>query len=90
MDIDGLKEHIDSKFKNHEEMDSLRHSRINELLANYSREIEHNEETIKRVHTRVDRIETKIKTVTGVGTTIATILGGVAAWIELRKVGDEI
>jgi hypothetical protein len=47
--------------------------------------VDSNEETIKRVHTRVDRIDTKIKTVQGLGTAIATALGAAAAWIGLTK-----
>ena len=82
-DITTLKEHINEKFKNHEELEALRHQRINELLDHYNKEIEGNEGTIRRVHTRVDRIETKIKTVQGIGTAIATALGAAAAWLGL-------
>ena len=32
MELQDIKDHIDEKFKNHEEVDSLRHDRINELL----------------------------------------------------------
>jgi hypothetical protein len=39
--------------------------------------------TIRRVHSRVDQIETKIKTVQGIGTAIATALGAAAAWLGL-------
>ena len=85
MDIDSLKEHIDSKFTNHEKMDALRHSRINELLSHYSKEIDGNEETIKRVHTRVDKIQTQIKTVQGVGGTIGTGVALFLAWLGLSK-----
>ena len=94
MELQDIKDHIDEKFKNHEEVDSLRHDRINELLKHYSKEIDGNEETIKRVHERVDdverrhdRLQTKIKTVQGVGTAIATALGAVGAWIGLTKGG---
>ena len=82
-DITTLKEHINEKFKNHEELEALRHQRINELLDHYNKEIEGNEGTIRRVHTRVDRIETKIKTVQGFGTAIATALGAAAAWLGM-------
>ena len=82
-EIQSLKEHITEKFKNHEEIEALRHKRINELLDHYNKEIEGNEGTIRRVHTRVDRIETKIKTVQGIGTAIATALGAAAAWLGL-------
>jgi hypothetical protein len=83
MDIDGLKEHIDEKFSNHEQMDKLRHNHFEETLKRNSSDIEKNETAVKRVHGRVDRIETQIKTVQGVGTAIATALGAAAAWIGL-------
>jgi hypothetical protein len=79
----NLKEHITDKFKAHEDMEALRHKRINELLDHYNKEIEDNEGTIRRVHSRVDRIETQIKTVRGVGTAIATALGAAAAWLGM-------
>jgi len=83
LEIQSLKEHITEKFKNHEEIEALRHKRINELLDHYNKEIEGNEGTIQRIHTRVDRIDTKIKTVQGVGTALATALGAVAAWLGM-------
>ena len=58
-----LKEFIQEKFANHEELERLRFKRIDELLAHFKLEVEANDDTIKRVHSRVDRIETKIKTV---------------------------
>ena len=61
----------------------MRFKRIDELLTHYSKEVDSNEDTIKRVHTRVDRIETRIKTVQGMGTVVATALGAVAAWFGL-------
>ena len=82
-DLINLKEHITDKFKAHEDMEALRHKRINELLDHYNKEIEDNEGTIRRVHSRVDKIETQIKTVRGVGTAIATALGAAAAWLGL-------
>ena len=82
-ELSNLKEHITEKFKSHEDMEALRHKRINELLDHYNKEIEDNEGTIRRVHSRVDRIETQIKTVRGVGTAIATALGAAAAWIGI-------
>ncbi len=84
-EISSLKEHINEKFKNHEEIEALRHQRINELLDHYNKEIEGNEGTIRRVHSRVDKIETKIKTVQGIGTAIATALGAAAAWIGVTS-----
>ena len=82
-ELSNLKEHITEKFKAHEDMEALRHKRINELLDHYNKEIEDNEGTIRRVHSRVDQIETQIKTVRGVGTAIATALGAAAAWIGI-------
>ena len=82
-EIQSLKDHITEKFKNHEEIEALRHKRINELLDHYNKEIEDNEGTIRRVHSRVDQIETKIKTVQGIGTAVATALGAAAAWLGL-------
>ena len=80
-----LREFINDKFNSHEEIEALRHKRINELLDHYNKEIEDNEGTIRRVHSRVDKIETQIKTVRGVGTAIATALGAAAAWIGLTS-----
>ena len=80
-----LKEFINEKFNNHEELEALRFKRIDELITSFGKEIDSNEETIKRVHTRVDRIETKIKTVQGIGTAVATLLGAVAAWLGINK-----
>ncbi len=80
-----LKEFINEKFNNHEELEALRFKRIDELITSFGKEIDSNEETIKRVHSRVDRIETKIKTVQGMGTAVATALGAAAAWLWLSK-----
>ena len=78
-----IKEHINEKFKAHEDLEALRHKRIDELLEHYNKEIEDNEGTIKRIHTRVDRIDTKIKTVQGIGTAIATAVAAAAAWFGM-------
>ena len=83
--VDSLKEFINEKFDNHEELAALRFKRIDELITSFGKEIDSNEETIKRVHTRVDRIETRIKTVQGMGTAVATALGAVAAWLGMSK-----
>ena len=80
-----LKEFINEKFNAHEDLEALRFKRIDELLTHFGKEVDSNEETIKRVHTRVDRIETRIKTVQGMGTAVATALGAVAAWLGLSK-----
>ena len=83
--VDSLKEFINEKFDNHEELEALRFKRIDELITSFGKEIDSNEETIKRVHTRVDRIETRIKTVQGMATAVATALGAVAAWLGMTK-----
>jgi polyhydroxyalkanoate synthesis regulator phasin len=80
-----LKEFINEKFNNHEELEALRFKRIDELISSFGKEIDSNEETIKRVHIRVDRIETRIKTVQGIGTAVATAIGAGAAWLGLSK-----
>ena len=82
---DDLKDFIHDKFQSHEELEALRFERIDELLKHFGKEVDSNEETIKRVHTRVDRIDTKIKTVQGIGTAIATALATAAAWIGLSN-----
>ena len=83
--VDSLKEFINEKFATHEELEALRFKRIDELITSFGKEIDSNEETIKRVHTRVDRIETRIKTAQGMGTAVATALGAVAAWLGMTK-----
>ena len=82
-DTHELKEFINDKFNAHEDLEALRFKRIDELLTQFGKEVDSNEDTIKRVHTRVDRIETRIKTVQGMGTVIATALGAAAAWLGL-------
>ena len=83
--LSELKNFIDEKFTAHEELEALRFKRIDELLSAYGKEVDGNEQTIKRIHTRVDRIETKIKTVQGLGTAIATALGAAAAWLGMHS-----
>ena len=84
-EIQTLKEFIHEKFESHEELEALRFKRIDELLPQYGKESEGNSETIKRVHTRVDRIEQSIKTVKGFGTAIATALTAVGAWFGMSN-----
>ena len=80
-----LREFINDKFNSHEDLEALRFKRIDELLSQFGKEVDSNEETIKRVHTRVDRIEQFIKTVKGFGTAIVTALTAVGAWLGLGK-----
>ena len=84
-EIKTLKEFIHEKFESHEELEALRFKRIDELLSQYGKESESNEQTVKRVHLRVDRLETQIKTVKSFGTGIATLLGGLGAWMGLNN-----
>ena len=79
-----LKEFINDKFNAHEDLEALRFKRIDELLTQFGKEVDSNEDTINRVHTRVDRIETRIKTVQGMCTAVATALGAAAAWLGLN------
>ena len=83
--IAELKEFIENKFKSHEDLEALRFKRIDELITSFGKEIDSNEETVKRNHTRVDRIEQSIKVVKGMGTAIATVLGASAAWLGMHK-----
>jgi adenylate cyclase class IV len=80
-----LKEFIENKFKSHEDLEALRFKRIDELITSFGKEIDSNEETVKRIHTRVDRIEQSIKVVKGMGTAVATVLGAAAAWLGMHK-----
>jgi len=84
-EIQSLKEHITEKFKNHEEIEALRHKRINELLDHYNKEIEGNEGTIRRVHSRVDKIEASIKTVKTLGVAVSGAIATFSAWIGLTS-----
>ena len=81
-----LKEFINEKFNAHEDLEALRFKRIDELLTHFGKEVESNEETIKRIHTRVDRIETRIKTVQGMGTVIATGLGTGSTQVPIETI----
>jgi hypothetical protein len=53
-------------------------------LDHYNKEIEDNEGTIRRVHSRVDQIETKIKTVQGVFAMVTTAFCALTAWLGIR------
>ena len=79
-EIKNLKEFIHEKFESHEELEALRFKRIDELLSQYGKESESNQQTIKRVHSRVDQIQTSYKTLKGVGTFIVTALTAVGVW----------
>ena len=82
-EIKNLKEFIHEKFESHEELEALRFKRIDELLSQYGKESETNQQTIKRVHSRVDQIQKSYKTLKGVGTFFVTALTAVGAWFGL-------
>ena len=82
-EITNLKEFIHEKFESHEELEALRFKRIDELLSQYGKESEGNTETIKRVHSRVDQIQTSYKTLKGVGMFIVASLTAVGGWFGL-------
>ena len=84
-ELESLKTHIDDKFAHHEEMDMLRQKGIDTMLITHADGLKENKKSVLRVHSRVDEITTQIKTVKGIGLTIA---GGVSlflAWIGLTK-----
>ena len=83
-DIHHLKDFIEDKFSAHEELEALRFQRIDELITTFSNEISSNERKIEVIHTRVNRIDTKIKTVQGVGTTLIAMFGTIAAWMGIN------
>ena len=79
----NLKDYIGERFENHEELEALRFKRIDALLSQYGKESLGNTETIKRVHQRVDQIQTSYKTLKGVGMFIMASLTAVEAWFGL-------
>ena len=79
----NLKDYIGERFENHEQLENLRHQRIDELLALHGKESESNSKTIVRVHQRVDQIQTSYKTLKSVGTFIVTAVTAVGAWFGL-------
>ena len=84
-EITNLKEFIHEKFESHEELEALRFKRIDKLLSQYGKESESNQQTIKRVHSRVDQIQTSYKTLKGVGAFVVTALTGVGAWLGISN-----
>ena len=82
-EIKNLKEFIHEKFESHEELEALRFKRIDELLSQYGKESEGNTETIKRVHSRVDQIQTSYKTLKSVGAFAVAVLTAVGTWFGL-------
>ena len=84
-EITNLKEFIHEKFESHEELESLRFKRIDELLSQYGKESEGNAKTIVRVHQRVDQIQTSYKTLKGVGMFIVASLAAVGSWFGITN-----
>ena len=84
-EIKNLKEFIHEKFESHEELESLRFKRIDELLSQYGRESESNAKTIVRVHQRVDQIQTSYKTLKAVGMFVMASLTAVGAWFGINN-----
>ena len=84
-EISNLKEFIHEKFESHEELEALRFKRIDELLSQYGKESLGNTETIKRVHQRVDQIQTSYKTLKAVGMFVMASLTAVGAWMGLSN-----
>jgi len=84
-EITNLKEFIHEKFESHEELESLRFKRIDELLSLYSKESDGNAKTIVRVHQRVDQIQTSYKTLKGVGMFIVASLAAIGSWFGITN-----
>ena len=84
-EIKNLKEFIHEKFESHEELEALRFKRIDELLSQYGRESETNQQTIKRVHSRVDQIQTSYKTLKAVGVFVMASLTALGAWFGINS-----
>ena len=84
-EIQTLKEFIHEKFESHEELEKLRFRRIDELISHFGKEIESNEGTVRRIHSRVDRIEASIKTVKSVGVAISGAIATFTAWLGISS-----
>jgi hypothetical protein len=82
-EIKNLKEFIHDKFESHEELEALRFKRIDELLTQYGKESDSNSETTKRIHSRVDAIQTSYKTLKSVGTFFVTALTAIGIWFGI-------
>ena len=84
-EITNLKEFIHEKFESHEELEALRFKRIDELLSQYGKESERNQQTVKRVHSRLDQIQTSYKTLKSVGTFLVASITAIGAWFGLNS-----
>lgn len=82
-ELKHLKEFIHDKFESHEELEALRFKRIDELITQFSKSIESNDQTIRRVHGRVDKIEAGVKTLRSVGVAISGAVATFSAWLGL-------
>ena len=83
--IKNLKEYIGERFENHEELEALRFKRIDELITQFSKSIESNDQTIRRVHGRVDKIEASIKTLKSVGAVLGGAIATVGGWLGISS-----
>ena len=84
-EIKNLKEFIHEKFPNHEQLEKLRFQIIDELISHFGKEIEDNEGTIRRIHSRVDKIEASIKTVKSVGVAGSGAIATFNAWLGISS-----
>lgn len=83
--LEALKQHLDDKFTAHEKFDELIQRRSDEIFKRLTDQQEAHKGSISKAHTRVDRMETQMKTIKGIGTAIATALGAAAAWLGMHK-----
>jgi hypothetical protein len=83
--IKNLKDYIGERFENHEELEALRFKRIDELITQFSKSIESNDQTIRRVHGRVDKIEASIKTLKSVGVAISGVVATFGGWLGISS-----
>ena len=84
-ELKHLKEFIHDKFESHEELEALRFKRIDELITQFSKSIESNDQTIRRVHGRVDRIEISLKTLRTVGVAVSGAVATFTAWLGISS-----
>ena len=87
-----LKKHLVEQFDHMAEIDTLKHDRIAELMELHNdnmiemkADLKENKESIVRVHSRVDKIDTKIKTVQGIGGVLGSAITIVLGWVGFIK-----
>lgn len=91
-DLQELKEHIDEKFKHHEELEVLRALRIDEVLTSHKESLVKVSDTTNRVHKRVDGVsmkhevlEARLDTIKTMGLTVGAAITGAIGWLGLSK-----